>query len=303
MQCLTEQVIEKYMRAAAACADMPLVLPGLSQNHNIWIRRYDLIDFSISGNKIFKLSGWLKRYHGHDCLISFGGAYSNHLIALAALANEAGIPAIGIIRGEYPTGGNPYLSFMVSKGMLCRHVSRSDYRLKTSPDFLKELKEAYPNPLIIPEGGAGTPGAEGARKMIRPNDWKYDWIVIPAATGTTAVGVWQAIKNFSNTRLLCFQVLKGENIIINQVLNAFHVRLAEEKQVYINDAFHFGGFAKQNKLLLSFRADIETLNNLKLDLVYGAKALYGLKSLILSGMIGLDEKVLYLHTGGIFPNQ
>lgn len=293
-------VVEKYMLAAENCRDMALVLPGLIQQNNVWIRRYDQIDSRISGNKIFKLSGWLQQFDHHDRLISFGGAYSNHLLALAALADEAGVPSLGIIRGEYPEGGNPYLDFIASRHMQCQYVSRSQYREKTAPNFLQRLKEAYENALIIPEGGAGLAGAEGARKMIRANDTEFDWIVIPGATGTTCYGIWQAMKHFPNTKLLCFQVLKGENIIINEVLKSCNIDLTIENRIHIDHTFHFGGYAKKTQELFEFKNEVENLNDLKIDLVYGVKALYGLRNLMQSGYIQQGEKVLYLHTGGVF---
>ncbi|MFN4121717.1 MAG: 1-aminocyclopropane-1-carboxylate deaminase/D-cysteine desulfhydrase [Flavobacteriales bacterium] len=295
-------VVEKYMLTAENCRDMPLILPGLTQHTNIWIRRYDQIDSYISGNKIFKLSGWLQHFNQHDRLISFGGAYSNHLLALAALAHEAGIPALGVIRGEYPEGGNPYLDYISSKGLQCVHVSRSQYREKNEIDYLQNLKKEYKNALIIPEGGAGLPGAAGASKMIRETDKEFDWAVIPGATGTTCYGIWQAIKHFPETKLLCFQVLKGEKIIINEVLKSCNIDLSSVKKIHINPSYHFGGYAKKAQELIDFRSELENLNDIKIDLIYGAKALFGLRDLIASGFITPSEKILYLHTGGTFEH-
>lgn len=295
---ILQEVINKYLLAAGTCPDQHLLFPNCPEAKNIWIRRYDLIHREISGNKIFKLSGWMKEYKPGQSVLSFGGAYSNHLLALAAITYEIGIQSFGIIRGEAPSRWNNYLSKMKDWGMELTFISRESYKLRHQEAFLSNLREKNPESLIIPEGGAGLPGIIGVASMIRQSD-AFDWMVVPAGTGTTAAGLIRALDSDRNTKVLCIQVLKGPGIIRNELLRNDAAMINNFSQLHIDEHYHFGGYAKSNEELIDFKNKFEALNNFKIDLVYGAKALFGLQEYLKTGKIKLNEHVLYLHTGGL----
>jgi 1-aminocyclopropane-1-carboxylate deaminase len=268
----------------------------LQQQINLKVRRFDTIHVHAGGNKIFKLTNWLSSIEEYKTLISFGGAFSNHLLALSAVAKKLGIKSVGVIRGERPILFNHYLSAFVENGMELIFVSRTNYKSKTEIDFLSELKLRFPESLIIPEGGAGEKGIAGAQEMVNEIE-PYDFIVLPCATGTTLAGI--AAKN-KNCKILGFQVLKGENIIQNELSGSANFVLSTFQNVSINADYHFGGYAKVNKELLDFQQEIFRCTQIPFDKVYGIKAIYGLMDEIKKGRFKKDTKILYIHTGGTF---
>lgn len=271
--------------------------PLLTQQQiELKVRRFDTIHFQAGGNKIFKLHNWLSNIEEYRTVISFGGAYSNHLLALSSVAKMLGIKSIGIIRGEKPVLFNHYLNAFVENGMELIFVSRANYKGKTDVDFLNELKLRFPESLIIPEGGAGGKGIAGAQDMVKEFE-PFDFIVLPCATGTTLAGI--AAKN-KNCEILGFQVLKGENIIQNELLSSANLFLSTFQNVFINADYHFGGYAKVNKKLLDFQQEIFESTQIPFDQVYGIKAIYGLFEEIQKGKFKKNSRVLYLHTGGTF---
>jgi len=262
------------------------------------VRRFDKIHPEISGNKVFKLYGWLHDADLTKPILSFGGAYSNHLLAISAFGKATGTKTIGIIRGEEPIKKNLQLLQMISNGMEVFYVNREMYKQKTGLEFLEMLRIRWGDFLMIPEGGAGMKGAEGAALMIRDIE-PYDYIVIPAGTGTSALGIAMKLQH-KHTKVICFQVLKGENMIANEIKHHTEIDILAYPNLSVNDEFHFGGYAKSNKILEDFLESFFMLNQWKPDLVYGAKALYGLQDLINKGAFPKNTKVLYMHTGGVF---
>lgn len=271
--------------------------PLLTQQQiDLKVRRFDTIHVQAGGNKIFKLHNWLSNIEESRTVISFGGAFSNHLLALSSVAKMLGIKSVGIIRGEKPILFNHYLNAFVENGMELIFVSRTNYKGKTDIDFLNELKLRFSESLVIPEGGAGENGISGAMKMV--NEFEpFDFIVLPCATGTTLAGI--AAKN-KNCEILGFQVLKGENIIQNELTNSANLDFSAFQNVSINAHYHFGGYAKVNKELLDFQQEIFESTQIPFDKVYGIKAIYGLLEEIKKGRFKMNSRILYLHTGGTF---
>jgi 1-aminocyclopropane-1-carboxylate deaminase/D-cysteine desulfhydrase-like pyridoxal-dependent ACC family enzyme len=263
------------------------------------VRRFDRLHPEISGNKWFKLQDWLSDMSKEEVVLSFGGAYSNHLLALSAAGKELGIKTIGIVRGEEVE--NPWISTMRKNGMLLHFVSREAYRLKNQDSFLKNLQEQFGKCLIIPEGGAGSTGIEGAMGMV--NDVElYDWIALPGGTGTSAAGIAKKLKN-SSCKILCFQVLKGDSILKNELkeTSGFDIELFPNLQ--IDCKYHFGGYAKLNEELKGFQKKWIEQTGIPIDLIYGAKALFGLYEKFQQGHLGENPRVLYIHTGGLGPEN
>jgi len=267
-----------------------------ASNIELRVRRFDSIHPQAGGNKLFKLQDWINNSPNIKTIVSFGGAFSNHLLALSAVCKMLGIKSVGIIRGEKPISFNRYLKALIENGMELIFISRLEYSNKTAINFLAGLQLEFPNSLIIPEGGAGALGVSGAREMVKENE-PYDCIVLPCATGTTLAGI--ALKN-KTSKVLGFQVLKGDNIIQNEVMKSAQLDLKTFLNVTINAEYHFGGYAKINKELLDFQREIFKTTQIPFDKIYGIKAIYGLLEEIEKGQFKRNSKILYIHTGGTF---
>lgn len=261
------------------------------------VRRFDRLHPEISGNKWFKLQDWMSNLKKDENILSFGGAYSNHLLALSAAGKELGIKTIGIVRGEEVH--NPWISTMHKNGMLLHFISREAYRLKNQDFYLKELQEQFGHCRIIPEGGAGLAGIKGAMGMVN-NFELYEWIALPGATGTSAAGIARKLQN-SACKILCFQVLKGDSILKNELKETSGFDIVDYPNLQIDNEFHFGGYAKSNEKLRNFQHQWMKQTGIPIDLIYGAKALYGMYDKFLMGNLGQNERVLYIHTGGLGP--
>jgi 1-aminocyclopropane-1-carboxylate deaminase/D-cysteine desulfhydrase-like pyridoxal-dependent ACC family enzyme len=261
------------------------------------VRRFDRLHPEISGNKWFKLQDWLSDLVKDESVLSFGGAYSNHLLALSAAGKELGIKTIGIVRGEEVD--NPWISSMRKNGMLLYFVSRESYRLKKQDSFLNDLQEQFGHCRIIPEGGAGSTGIDGAMGMV--NDVElYDWIALPGGTGTSAAGIAKKLQKGSS-KILCFQVLKGDSIIKSELKATSDFDVEHYPNLRIDCKYHFGGYAKSNEELRMFQKQWIEQTSIPIDLIYGSKALYGLYDKFQMGLLGENPSVLYIHTGGLGP--
>jgi 1-aminocyclopropane-1-carboxylate deaminase len=263
------------------------------------VRRFDRLHPEISGNKWFKLQDWLSNISKEEVVLSFGGAYSNHLLALSAAGRELGIKTIGIVRGEEVI--NAWISIMRKNGMILHFVSREAYRLKNQEPFLKDLLELFGKCLIIPEGGAGSTGIEGAMGMVNEVEL-YDWIALPGGTGTSAAGIAKKLQNCSS-KVLCFQVLKGDSILKNELKETSGFDVEQFQNLQIDCEYHFGGYAKSNEELRNFQKQWIEQTGIPIDLIYGAKALYGLYDKFQLGLLGENLNLLYIHTGGLGPKN
>lgn len=263
------------------------------------LRTYGNIRSEVSGNKIFKLKHFLEDAQPTQTLISFGGAWSNHLLALSAVSKKLQRKSVGVIRGEEPKIYSPYLKAMKSNGMHLHFVSRESFREKEATHFLDSIHNTYPNSFIIPEGGAGKKGIRGASDMVSSQE-DYDFIFLPGATGTTLAGVAEKLIG-STTKVGCVQVLKGNEILRNELLRTAGLDLNSFNHVEIFEQFHFGGYAKKNAELIEFQRSWLNNTNIPLDIVYGSKAMFGLLNLINSSYFKKGSKILYLHTGGLGP--
>jgi 1-aminocyclopropane-1-carboxylate deaminase len=273
-------------------------LPG-RETMQLSVRRFDRLHPEISGNKWFKLQDWLSDLRKDEVILSFGGAYSNHLLALSAAGKELGIKTIGIVRGEEVT--NSWISTMRENGMILHYVSREVYRLKNQEPFLNDLQEQFGKCLIIPEGGAGSTGIEGAMGMVN-NVELYDWIALPGGTGTSAAGIAKKLQNGSS-KIICFQVLKGHSILKNELKATSGFDVEHYPNIQIDCEYHFGGYAKSNEDLSNFQKQWIDQTGIPIDLIYGAKALFGLYEKYHRGLLGENPNLLYIHTGGLGPQN
>jgi 1-aminocyclopropane-1-carboxylate deaminase len=265
----------------------------------IFIKRDDLIDANISGNKLFKLKenfAFAKKSRS-ETVITFGGAFSNHIAATATLGQISGIKTLGIIRGEKPAELNSTLKHAMSHGMNLKFISRAEYRLKNEPEFSLGLKAEYPHSLVIPEGGANALGVLGSKDMLSKSTDAFDHIITAMGTGTTFAGLVKAAH--SKQKITGLPIHKHDKLLddilsFDPSFESFHTKNFE-----IIGGYHFGGYAKWKPELITFIQKIYREYDLKLDPVYTGKALFGVFDLIEKGYFEQDSKILFIHTGGI----
>lgn len=276
------------------------------------VKREDLLHRQLGGNKFYKLHGHLQafRQSGAKALLSFGGAYSNHLYALVAAGQALGIATIAVVRGERPPVLSPTLADVIDMGMRLEFVSREDYRRKDDPDWQSGLRQRFPNAYWIPEGAGDVLGAAGcavwARGALAQAPWSPDAVWVAAGTGGTAAGVLAA----SPVPVHAVLVLKGSEQALaatqSKILSLAHC-LAETHSTYegqlpslfLESNYHCGGYARFPDELRRFTTQFEREAGLPLDPVYTAKLFWGMAQKALSGYWRPGTRILVLHTGGL----
>lgn len=279
----------------------PISLPLLSDyDIQLWLKRDDLIHPVISGNKWRKLKYCLDDALslGKDTLVSMGGAYSNHLHALAYVGKELGLKSVGIIRGEQPDKFNPTLVDLQAWGMQLRFVSRTEYRSLREYREANSLPGIKPNEYWLPEGGSSKLALKGVAELIKEIGIPYDYLCLACGTGTTLAGL---IENAPDgVSLIGFPVLKNAGFLVADIQRLLPRRFDNWQ---LNHAYNFGGFAKNNLLLETFIRDFEELTLIKLEPVYTAKMLYGIMDLISKGYFKPGSRIIAVHTGGLQGNR
>lgn len=266
----------------------------------LFIKREDLIHPWISGNKWRKLKYNLIKAKEDQAktLITFGGAYSNHLLAVAAAAAENGFSSIGIVRGEETLPLNPTLKQASENfGMQLHFVARSNYRELGEIDLIDQLEISRKNAYILPEGGTNSLAIKGCEEIIDDLVEQYDYICCSIGTGGTIAGL--ICSKPASTRILGFSSLKG-NFLDKEIKRLIgHYRPDLTPIWTLLDRYHFGGYAKFNEELIKFVNSFKNRYNIPLDPVYTGKMMYGLYDLIKAGYFEKNVKILAIHTGGI----
>ncbi|OTG77307.1 1-aminocyclopropane-1-carboxylate deaminase [Acinetobacter sp. ANC 5054] len=266
------------------------------ENVTLCIKRLDLVHPQISGNKFFKLKYNLlsAQQQGFKRVLTFGGAYSNHIAATAYAAHLFGFESIGIIRGEelQHRALNPTLATAQHFGMQLQFISRERYREKNHPYFLHQLTLDYPDHYIIPEGGTNALAIKGCTEILTEDDREnFDLICCAVGTGGTITGLIES--SAVHQTLLGFSALKGD--FLHQ-----EVKLQTPKQNWqITDSFCFGGYAKSTPELLQFIKNFERKYGIPLEQVYTGKMLFGIFKMIEQGHIQPQQRILVIHTGGL----
>lgn len=267
----------------------------ISSGVELYVKRDDLIHPFVSGNKLYKLIYNVKeaQKQGHNAILTFGGAWSNHLVATAAYCKEKGLKCIGVVRGDEltPDTLSPALKFCVEQGMQLHFVTREEYNKKTEPYFISRLKNLFGPFFLVPEGGANSLGVKGASEIIAGLDG-FDFVCCACGTGTTLAGL--VTSALPETKYIGFSVLKGEDTLSAEV----EKYVGHTKGWSINTDYHCGGYAKTTAELLAFKQRFEEVNQIPLDRVYTAKLFYGLYALINKGLLKSNVKILAIHTGG-----
>jgi D-cysteine desulfhydrase len=265
------------------------------------VLRLDMIHPVISGNKIFKLHYYLQTAAAkkHERIITFGGAYSNHLSATAYACKLAGLKCIGIVRGDATAALSHTLQFCIQQGMQLQFISRQQYAEKETAAFIENLMQQHGPCTVIPEGGYGVEGANGAaliHTFINPGI--YTHICIAAGTATTTAG----ILNGCNTEtVVCVPALKGMTDIEKRIANCTNGPV-KSKQLQIFYDYHFGGYAKKTPELIGFMNDVWQQHRLPTDFVYTAKMMFAITDKIKQGYFAPGSNILCLHTGGLQGN-
>ena len=269
----------------------------------LFVKRDDLIHNYISGNKIRKLNQNIFSFYKNKCkkLVTFGGAFSNHLLATAALCNELSIDCVGIVRGEeLNENSNGILKKCSSLGMELNFVSRSSFSEQKKMSGLLD-KDGIPT-WFVPEGGANLEGIEGCKEIVSENEEIFDYYVVAQGTTTTSIGIALALP--PSAKIIVVPVLKGFNSKseMKSVLNNVDLWNVIKDKIIVMDDFHFGGYAKSTNELREFISEINKINEMQIEEVYTGKALYALKNYLEKNFVK-NKKVLFIHTGGIFTDK
>ena len=272
-------------------------LPILSEKKlSLHLKREDLIHPFVSGNKFRKLKYNLieATEQGHQTLLTFGGAYSNHIAATAFAGNEKGFRTIGIIRGEELSKkwqDNPTLKFAYEQGMHFKFISRVDYRQKNSTRFLNQLKTEFGAFYLLPEGGTNVQAVRGCEELLTSQDEEFNVICACVGTGGTISGIVNS--STQNQRVLGFPALRGD--FLKQDIRKF---VKKENWKLVSD-YDFGGYAKINKELVLFINRFKSESGIALDPVYTGKMLFGILDMIRNDEFKSGTKILAIHSGGL----
>jgi 1-aminocyclopropane-1-carboxylate deaminase len=262
----------------------------------LYVKREDKIHAFVSGNKYRKLKYNLLQADklGFKTLLTFGGAYSNHIAAVASAGHILGFKTIGVIRGdelENLANENPTLSFAKDLGMQFKFVSREDYRQKTSTSFIEKLQTEFGDFYLIPEGGTNHLAVKGCEEILSGDDKDFDYICCAVGTGGTIAGLINCSK--PSQQVLGFPALKGD--FLQQDISKF----ASKNNWKLITDYHFGGYAKINEELVAFINAFKNKYHIPLDPVYTGKMMFGIFDLIEKGYFQKGTKILAIHTGGL----
>ena len=265
----------------------------------LFLKRDDLISPDIPGNKWRKLKYNLEaaRKQGHQVLLTFGGAYSNHIRATAAAGYYFGFATVGVIRGEEHLPLNPSLEYAVRHCMRLAYLDRAAYREKMGPDVIEMLHRRFGKFYLLPEGGSNADALRGCAEIPGEIDRRFDLVCCPCGTGGTLAGLAQGLG--PGQRALGFSVLKGGEFLTREVAGLQREAFgAVPGNWSIEYDFHFGGFARRSAALGEFIADFEERHALSLDWVYVAKMMYGIFALAQQGRFPAGSTIVAVITGG-----
>ena len=283
---------------------------------DLYVLRLDLMHPLVNGNKWFKLKYNLleAKEKNFTTLLTFGGAYSNHIYATAAAGNLFGFRTIGVIRGEERLPLNPTLSFAVQQGMQLVYLNREMYRQRNTSALHEYLQQRFGEVFIIPEGGSNLNGVRGCTEIV--NDamptagyaYAFDHICVACGTATTLAGI--ALSLHEGQRAIAFPVLKNGEFMAEEMESLLTNYLASDLPSPVDSPaswelvcdYHFGGYAKVNDDLLLFSQQFTQEHGVPLDYVYTAKMFYGVMDLLQQGFFCKGDSLLLVHTGGLQGN-
>jgi len=262
----------------------------------LFIKRDDLLHPIISGNKFRKLKYNLQEAKQLGCskLLTFGGAFSNHIVAVAGAGNEFGFETIGIIRGEElatKIDENPSLQLAQSLGMKLHFVSRSEYQNKESEVFLAHLETQFDSFYLLPEGGTNPLAIQGCKEIIGEEEKAFTHICCAVGTGGTISGIIEGA--YEHQKIIGFSALKGD--FLYDVIRKFVTKTNWE----LETKYHFGGYGKVSDALISFMNDFYKQTQIPLDPIYTGKMVFGVLEKIKNKEFPSNAKILLIHSGGL----
>lgn len=267
----------------------------------VYIKREDLLHEHISGNKFRKLKYNIleaKRLK-KETILTFGGAFSNHITATAYAGKLYNFKTIGIIRGEElgkdlqkTLATNDTLKFAAEQGMQFKFIERKTYREKATTKFIEILKKEFGEFYLVPEGGTNELAIKGCEEIMQEEDGKFDYICVAVGTGGTISGIINSISE--KQQVIGFPALKGE--FLKEEIKR---KCTKSKKWKLIDNYHFGGFAKINEELIHFINAFNKKYSLKLDPIYTGKMMFGIVDLIKKGYFKKGTKIVAIHTGGL----
>jgi 1-aminocyclopropane-1-carboxylate deaminase len=262
----------------------------------LFIKREDLLHPVISGNKFRKLKYNLlaAKDQNKKILLTFGGAFSNHIVAVAGAGKEFGFETIGVIRGEEleeKIYENPSLSVAQQFGMKFVFVSRDTYRLKETPEFLEEMQSQFGDFYLLPEGGTNELAIKGCEEILNELDSEFSYVCTSVGTGGTVSGIINGSS--SNQNIIGFSSLKGD-FLQNDI-----AKFAKQKNWSVNCEYHFGGYGKVTRELIDFMNSFYLEHAIPLDPIYTGKMMFGILDLIQNDFFPPNSKILAIHTGGL----
>lgn len=284
--------------------DTPLqkiILPGVkNENVTVLLKRLDLTHPEISGNKWYKLKYNLlfAKENGYETLLSFGGAYSNHIHALAAAGKLFGFKTIGIIRGEEHFPLNSTLQSASDNGMMIHYLDRKSYRKKDTDEINDALKKSFGNFYLIPEGGSNALAVKGCSEIVKSIDIHFDYLCAPCGTGGTLAGLICGCNN--SKKIIGFPVLKGGQFLLKDISELVYNFSGQYFRNWkLQTEYHFEGYAKVSSSLIKFIFEFEKLNKIELEPIYTGKMLFGIADLIRKNFFETNSVIAVIHTGGL----
>lgn len=266
--------------------------------------RLDLLHEEISGNKWFKLKYNLEeaKIENKNTILTFGGAWSNHIAATAAACDLLGFKSIGLIRGdELKPDSSITLSCATHHGMELHFISREEYRRKEDSDFIRVINEKFNYPYTIPEGGNNALGRKGCMEILSfCQKEKYSYVCCAVGTGATLSGIIESC--LPHQKIIGFAPFKNAKEQNERIKIFLSDNLKKYNREIITD-YHFGGFGKKTKELLEFMNQFYAQNQVQLDFVYTGKMMFGIYDLIMKGFFRSGSKIIAIHTGGLQGNK
>jgi 1-aminocyclopropane-1-carboxylate deaminase len=273
-----------------------LIYTVFPNNISLHIKREDLLHPIISGNKFRKLKYNLEeaKKQNKKVLLTFGGAFSNHILAVAGAGKEYGFQTIGIIRGEevqVKIAENPTLFQARQLGMKFVFISREQYRLKENSDFIEQLRKDFGEFYLLPEGGTNELAIKGCEEILIESDTEFTHICSSIGTGGTITGIINSSN--SNQNIIGFSSLKGD-FLQNDI-----TKFANKQNWTVNCDYHFGSYGKVTDELIDFINNFYLEYQIPLDPIYTGKMMFGIMNLIENNYFPENSKILAIHTGGL----
>lgn len=270
--------------------------PFFSSKTSVSIKREDKIDSFVSGNKFRKLKYNLleAKRQGYDTILTFGGAYSNHIAAVASAGNSGEFKTIGIIRGEElldKIQGNPTLLYATENNMQLHFAARPDYSRKNNPDLIQSLEKKFGKFYLLPEGGTNVLAVKGCAEILIEADQDFDYICTSVGTGGTIAGLVEG--SLPHQTVFGFSALKGN--FQHEIVKKYTSKTNFE----ITDAYCFGGYAKIDSELIRFMNEFKATTGIPLDPIYTGKMMFGIMDLLKKGYFKENSRILAIHTGGL----